>query len=703
MYLGPPVEGGGVGVGGNLDRIVSFGDYELNRRTGELRKHGVKVRLQGKPSQVLIKLIERPGEMVSREELQRCLWPEDTFVDFQSGLNTAVNRLRVTLGDSPERPRYVETLARSGYRFVASVHEFEEQLRPSETAPHSDASDVASSSPAPARNSRTFWYAALVVGMIAAAAGFAFWSTRKPAPAPRVQQITFRRGSLTNARFAPGAQSVVYSAQWDRESIRLYTTNLFSPDTKDLGFENALLGALSRGGELAMFAVGSGIAGTGASLTRAPMAGGEPLCIAKHIGWAEWDRDGKQLVVVRLFSDHSVLEYPMDHSVYKSPGTMSHLRLSPDGTQVALLDHPIRGDDAGSVVVVQPNGKSRAVSTGWASIGGLAWSPSGREVWFTAAKTGAIKSLWAATLEGKVRPIAAMPGPMILHDISADGRVLISGGLRRTHMLGMLRGDSVERDFSLFDWSAVEDISADGNLLLFDESGEGGGANWAVYVRNAQTGANTRLGDGRAGALAPDGRWVAVIDTQGNPEITLLPVGEGTSRKVSTGGVTANWVRYFPDGRRLLITGSQKGGKMQLYVLPLDGAPLIPLNEYLRDAVISPDGSRIAGSDFEGRVAVLPVSGGSKTPIGSQAGLWPIVWCTDGGSILVQHFDGPTAVPLSRLDVETGRLVHVRDLVPADPVGFRNMLRVQASASQNAYAYTFLRSLSELYVVDGWR
>jgi len=275
--------------------------------------------------------------------------------------------------------------------------------------------------------------------------------------------------------------------------------------------------------------------------------------------------------------------------------------------------------------------------------------------------------------------------------------------LRRTQTMGMLNGDKVERDFSLFDWGAVEDISADGNLLLFDESGEGGGANWAVYLRNAQTGANTRLGDGRAGALAPDGRWVAVIDPQGTPEITLVPVGEGTRRKVPTGGITPNWVRYFPDGQRLLITGSQKGGKMQLSIVPLDGSPPIALDFYFRNAIVSPDGLRVAGMDADGHASFVPLKGGPKVAIGTKTGLLPLVWTADGKSLIVQHYDSPTSIHLSRLDIETGRLTPIRDLMPADPVGFRGMLRVSASASQNAYAYTFLRALSELYVVDGWR
>ncbi|MEO7649217.1 MAG: winged helix-turn-helix domain-containing protein, partial [Bryobacteraceae bacterium] len=106
-------------------RLVQFGGYELDIQTGELRKHGVKVKLQGKPFQILHALLEKPGEVVTREELKQRLWPGDTFVDFESGLNTAANRLRLTLGDSADSPRFVETLARSGYRFIGVVEEME--------------------------------------------------------------------------------------------------------------------------------------------------------------------------------------------------------------------------------------------------------------------------------------------------------------------------------------------------------------------------------------------------------------------------------------------------------------------------------------------------------------------------------------------------------------------------------------------------
>jgi cholera toxin transcriptional activator len=102
-------------------RLARFGVFELDLSAGELRKSGIKLRLQGQPFQVLALLLERAGEVVTREELQQKLWPSDTFVDFDHSLNTAINKVREALGDSASSPRYVETLARRGYRFIAPV------------------------------------------------------------------------------------------------------------------------------------------------------------------------------------------------------------------------------------------------------------------------------------------------------------------------------------------------------------------------------------------------------------------------------------------------------------------------------------------------------------------------------------------------------------------------------------------------------
>ncbi len=102
-----------------IARLARFGSFELDLATGELRKGGVRIKLQEQPFQVLIALLERPGEVVTREELRERLWPGDTFVEFDDGLNTAVRKIRQALGDSADNPRFVETLPRRGYRFVA--------------------------------------------------------------------------------------------------------------------------------------------------------------------------------------------------------------------------------------------------------------------------------------------------------------------------------------------------------------------------------------------------------------------------------------------------------------------------------------------------------------------------------------------------------------------------------------------------------
>ncbi len=108
-------------MGTSAGRILRFGSFEANVRAGELRKRGLKVRLQDQPFQILVMLLERPGELVTRQEIHQKLWPADTFVGFDHGLNNAINRLREALGDSAETPRFIETLPRKGYRFIALV------------------------------------------------------------------------------------------------------------------------------------------------------------------------------------------------------------------------------------------------------------------------------------------------------------------------------------------------------------------------------------------------------------------------------------------------------------------------------------------------------------------------------------------------------------------------------------------------------
>ena len=164
--------------------VVHFGSFEVDLQQGVLRKGGLKIRLQTQPFQVLAALLEKPGEVVTRDELRRRLWPEDTFVDFEHGVNAAVARLRQALGDSAEQPRYVERLAKRGYRFAAKVQ-----------GPAIEIEEKAASSPIAATKPRAvFWIAAIVTVAAGCVVPFLFVSTPAVPPALHPTPLTAFRG-----------------------------------------------------------------------------------------------------------------------------------------------------------------------------------------------------------------------------------------------------------------------------------------------------------------------------------------------------------------------------------------------------------------------------------------------------------------------------------------------------------------------------
>src|SRR5215831_18646467 len=209
-------------VQGSKKQLVRFGVFEFDSESGELRKRGIKLSLQRKPMQLLQVLLERPGEIITREDLRRRLWGDETFVDFESGLNTAANRLRLKLGDSAENPRYIETLARTGDRFIAPVVKVNWDL-PQAESPESQ--------PIEPPRRRTLAAALLIAPAIMAVLVLA-WLAFRPAQAPRAhfRQLTFRAGQVLGARFAPDGHEVLYAAQWDRDSRQVFLTSAVAPE-----------------------------------------------------------------------------------------------------------------------------------------------------------------------------------------------------------------------------------------------------------------------------------------------------------------------------------------------------------------------------------------------------------------------------------------------------------------------------------------
>jgi Tol biopolymer transport system component len=269
---------------------------------------------------------------------------------------------------------------------------------------------------------------------------------------------------------------ILYSAAWQGNPPEVFTARAEAPESRSLGLGHAELLAVSSSGEMAL-SLGSYPVGTWVNigtLARAPLAGGAPREILNGVQWADWSPDGNAMAVVRDVEGRNRLEYPIGKVLYETAGWISHPRIAPNGERIAFIDHPLQGDDGGSVAIVDLSGHSRTLSTGWFSAQGLAWSPDGDEIWFTATKVGIDHVLYAVTLAGRERLVARMPGSLTLLDVWKDGRVLLTRSTWRREVT-RLSQKGKEIDLSWLDYSFPADLSADGKTLLFDEEGAGGG------------------------------------------------------------------------------------------------------------------------------------------------------------------------------------------------------------------------------------
>ena len=683
-------------------RVLQFGAFELETGTGQVRKHGTRVRLQGKPLHLLEALLERPGGVVTREELRDRLWAADTFVDFESGLNTTVNRLRLALGDSADSPRYVETLARSGYRFVAPV--IESHVPPAgENLEENDTPELPALLPAhesPRRSVRGWALAAAAVSL-AFLAGWWFAVRQRSAAQPTFHQVTFGRATIVGARFGPDGQSVIYDGQTLPGDRQLYLANTMSPESRPLGFNHAILASVSRSGELALLFSDGPRAER--SLVRVPMNGGAPLSIDLGIWSVDWAPDSSRMAVLRYGPHPESVEYPRSKTLYESTGWLSDVRVSPSGNEVAFMEHLVMGDDAGNIAFIDGKGALHTLSAGWSSAEGLAWAPSGREIWFTAARTGVSRALYAASLSGKVRLIAAFPGILTLCDISASGRVLISRQQLRAMMTSLVDGAPKERDLSWFDYTTAEGISADGQVVLFNETGEGGGTHHTVYIRRANAPSAIRVADGFGMAISPDGNWVVTKSDRDQTILNLVPTKPGQPRTLSGHGLRYDFVRFFPGGGRLLTGGSIAGARSRLYVQALDGSPPRPIGSsvYLFRPAISADGTQIAGVDAERQLVVVSVAGGETRVVATGFAPTVLRWSHSGKTLLAQSDSVPAM--LYRVDLETGKCTPWKEIGPLDLANVSRLWPAVLSQDERTIVYSYPRILSELFVVDGWR
>jgi len=557
------------------------------------------------------------------------------------------------------------------------------------------------------RRRRSLATAGGAIVVAAAVLGLGWWLGKSSGPTSpaEYQQITFRTGSIGNARFTPDS-SIVYSASWEGNDDQLYTARTNDTGSRELGLKNAELLSISKNGELAIrlnTVYYGGYARSG-TLARVPLGGGTPREVLENVQDADWSANGESLAVVRYVPEnhHWRLEYPIGHALLDSVNWISHPKISADGKWIAFADHENPGgDDEGSVAVVDLEGHEKKLASGWSSIEGVQWSPKGDEIWFTASDTGSAQNLRGVTLAGKLRTITNVPGGMWLEDMRNGVGLMITPQIR-IGIRGIPPGGKEERELGWLGWSIPRDLSRDGRKVLFEEEADGGGPNYTVFLRNTDGSPPVRIGEGEGLAISPDGKWVITKPAKGGP-LSLVPTGAGDARQLTHDKISYNAVLYLPDGKQSLAMGIEAGHGERDYLIDLssgDAKPITP--EGVAGTNLSPDGRSVAVTGPDGNWAVWPLDGSGLRPIpGLDSKYYVTGWTADGTSLYaVSSLRRERTAKVYRVNATTGKMEFWKTFGEGLPAG-AGAAGPRFSADGTAYVYVYSQNLSVGYVVKG--
>jgi serine/threonine protein kinase len=553
--------------------------------------------------------------------------------------------------------------------------------------------------------------AALLTGVLLGAAcvtavSLGIWILRPHRPSvPSYQRLTYNRGSISAARFAPDGQTIIYSAAWQGQPYDTFLTRLDSFESRSLGMINSRILSVSPAADMAvLFGNQSFVSGFG-TVARASLAGGLPRELLADATEADWLPDGT-LAVVRRRENTMEVEFPVGTKVHEASSIWS-MRVSPDGARIAFFQSAGPLDAvAGDLVVVDRSSRKTTLAKGLIALG-LAWSPDNEEIWFTAARADGAPAIRAVSLSGAERLIDRVPAFLRIDDVSRDRRALVTKGLRLGGITCLIPGETRERDLGWLDSSLAEGLSPDGKTLLFGALE--GRWNEGVYTRKTDGSPAIRLGDGHPESLSPDGKWV-LARASGAPTVwgrqwLLLPTGPGSPRMLS-GGAIAQLREgvWLPDGKQNDFTAFEEGRGARAYVQDVETGSMrsvTPEGVRMPEKAASPDGKSLLAF-LDGKWFLYPLEPGEPRPMPFLTHRDdPRQWSTDGRFLYVARNGAAPPLQIERLNIATGERTPWKTLVPYDPVGIESLETVVITPDGTGYCYTYARRLTELYLVDG--
>jgi serine/threonine protein kinase/Tol biopolymer transport system component len=568
---------------------------------------------------------------------------------------------------------------------------------------------------APAANRSLSLLPWALAGALAIATSTGAWLYHRnvgSAAIPTYKQLTFERGFVYAARFAPDGRSVVYSASWDGQPLQIYSTDPGSPESRALNLLNSTLFAASAK-DLAI-SIGCRdryIGDCQGTLALVPISGGAPRELAEEVVAADWTSDGSEMAIVRHTEGKYRVEYPRGKVIYESHKPLGFVRIAPDGKSLAIAQSVGEWGDAGRLFVLDANGKQITHSQMYVSLEGVAWPPSGEEVWLAGTTdAGWADAIYALRMNGQERIVLRLPGMVRLHDISRDGAALLSKDLWRSDIMYRGASDKSERSLSWLDYAQLRDITDDGNMVSIADWGQAAGASGLAFVRKTDGSAAVKLGAWDEPVLSPDGTRVLAVEgvTVGTGKPSVVPIGVGEIQKFEVAEIqNVQSMGWMPDGKSFYY-GADDGHGFRMYLQDLAGGkpravtPVITVKSYYFEThLVSPDGKFLFARDTSGKAKLYPVAGGEPQDL---AGLMPedvwMTWTKDGREAYVFH-DEKTSATVYRLDVTSGKRQLVAKVAPVDPAGVTSISNVLYTPDGKAYAYSDTQELSELFIVAG--
>jgi Tol biopolymer transport system component/DNA-binding winged helix-turn-helix (wHTH) protein len=672
-------------TGHRSQTVLFFGPFEADLETQELRRQGVRLRVPRQSFQVLVLLLESPGQLITREELQRELWPSETFVDFEKGINAAVNRLREAIGDSAENPRYIETLPRRGYRYVGNV----------------ETRELAAPALPPARfKSRAPWLS--VAAVIAAVCVLGVWRlapgrSKTALPPIEVVPLAGLNAFESEAAFSFDGNNVAF-ANHSRESVGIYVTTVgseksqrltsdffdccpkWSPDGRQVAFSR-----LTNGAADIFVAPASG--GTEHRLSEWPPNGHQISTIPKYravVRCFDWSPDGKSVALVATQEDKTHIWIALLQlseatarplTMPESPNVDYAPAFSPDGSTVAFIRGTAAGVSEDLYLVPTAGGTPKRLTFDNAPITGPpSWTPDGRDLVFSSTRGGSL-SLWRISLRGGSPQLVPGVGEdSSMPSVSRKGHQLIyqhsSGGQINLWRLNLGDDRQAQSEHAVvIGANARPHFSPDGRRIAFESNRLGYVEIWACDSDGSNCGKLTSLkGVTGAARWSPDGRYIAFeYRPKEHTEIYLLDTKSNLPRLVTTlpgadnGG--PNWSR---DGEWIYFY-SDRGGSFQIWKTRISGGlPERVTNNGGVFAAESADGRFLYFSKYGvPGVWKMPMNGGDEArvldqPAGDDWWNWSL---TRDGIYFFVPPKGEIKPAIKFLDFATGKttLVAVED------------------------------------------